>query len=778
MNPKEGIIVCSNKTKERILRGLKDFKKYTFFTIDQIINKIYGEIKKEAYYALIHKYDFSYDIACEYIKYMPYICDKYYSNEKLDSILSVKKYLIKEGLYIYDDLFRLLVKNKEISIYNLKDKKLIKKINNFFNDSNLNFIDTNNKYSPIVYEFEDIYLEALNVMNSIYELKKKGISLNKIHILNMDDEYKFIFKRLTKSYQIPIDFIADEGILSFDITKQFLYQCHICDTFNEVLSNLSSKSNIIDLIVDCIISYDLIDKKPIDCIEIFNSLFKRIKLEKETYDEMVSTEFDLNFSDDEYVFFVGCNLGNCPKIYRDEAFLNDSELELIGIATSYDRNRIECENIKDLFLSTKNIIISYKLKSGANTFYPSNIIKDLNLKVVKKDTIYGISKQEDNIRFGLAYTNYLKYNITSNALEYNINELKFNKYNNEYKGISLDLLNKYFDNNPLKLSYSSIKIFYLCPFYYYLDKIMGLNEFKSSLSIRIGKLSHHVLENSYIQDFNFNKVFFEAMNKYSSDEEKERDIFFFLQMKRVLSSLIEYNKNHENISQLNNIERELYIESDFDECSFIGFIDKLMYAEINGEIYAAIIDYKTGQDIISLDNVYDGFNLQLPSYMFLLSKYPKFTGKKIHIVGIYLQKINLIAIDNTLDLTEQLEKSFRLRGYSVKDGSILALLDPNYSASDYIQSMMIKKDGNFGAYAKVITEKDCNRLIDIVNDLIIKAAGDIKKGNFRISPKRIADKNVSCVFCNYKDICFKKYTDEVELIKKDFFEAEVKKIVD
>ena len=53
-----------------------------------------------------------------------------------------------------------------------------------------------------------------------------------------------------------------------------------------------------------------------------------------------------------------------------------------------------------------------------------------------------------------------------------------------------------------------------------------------------------------------------------------------------------------------------------------------MYTQIDDEIYAVLIDYKTGKDVLSLDNVEDGFHLQLPAYMYLLSCYEPFQGKK------------------------------------------------------------------------------------------------------------------------------------------------------
>ena len=39
----------------------------------------------------------------------------------------------------------------------------------------------------------------------------------------------------------------------------------------------------------------------------------------------------------------------------------------------------------------------------------------------------------------------------------------------------------------------------------------------------------------------------------------------------------------------------------------------------------------------------------------------------------------------------------------------------------------------------------------------------IENGEFAINPKEIERKNVSCIYCHYQDICYKRYENKVEL---------------
>ena len=81
--------------------------------------------------------------------------------------------------------------------------------------------------------------------------------------------------------------------------------------------------------------------------------------------------------DDEYIFILGFNQDKIPKIYKDDKYLSDLELEEIGSDTSLKRNNLETSKLFKFIKSTKNIIISYKLASNFMEFSPSNYIKEI-----------------------------------------------------------------------------------------------------------------------------------------------------------------------------------------------------------------------------------------------------------------------------------------------------------------------------------------------------------------------------------------------------------------
>ena len=78
---------------------------------------------------------------------------------------------------------------------------------------------------------------------------------------------------------------------------------------------------------------------------------------------------------------------------------------------------------------------------------------------------------------------------------------------------------------------------------------------------------------------------------------------------------------------MDNQKCENYFDYEVTErINFIGFIDKLMYKELDDEIIASVVDYKTNKNIeIDKDIMKYGLSLQLPSYLYLIKHSKDFT---------------------------------------------------------------------------------------------------------------------------------------------------------
>lgn len=766
---KEGFIVCNPFMKEKISREQQEIKNYIFLTQEELRDKLSFQIRKPAVYQLMKHYGFTYTLCLEYLEAVRWIEDRVYSNPKLDSIVSVFHFLQEHNLLEKDPLFSFRLKQFPVTFIEpeptkeyLKLKKKVSEVTSVFE-----FYRNSINCQPSLYEFSTILEETLFVMNQIIKLVEKGISLNRIYILNADHSYEFLFKRLSKSYLIPMQFEAGKNIMTSSFIQSFLDLCEKEGTFKEILKHLDSSIEFYQNVIDIVNTYELAEESPKACIPFFKSVFKTMHYPVEYFLEAVHFgNEDMVFSEEDYVFYVGFNLGSSPRVEREQGFLNDEDLKLISCSTSVDKNALALQKLKNFIFFTPHLSITYKNIVNQDQYLPSPLIKELGLVANTQEIVeYGYSKTEDELRLVALYDLYQKYGQWHKDLEvYGIQNVEYKGYKHSYQPISKQILQKHFEKRPLHLAYSNVKLYFACPFSYYADRILGLNEFKPQMAARLGTFSHAVLEDSYQENFDFDFVVEKHELENALDE---KDKFYFHQMVEVLRNIIMFNCIHERESNLSTIVREAHIEIIKDNYSFEGYVDKLMYSIIDNEVYAAIVDYKTGADIVSLDNIEDGFHLQLPAYMYLLSKYEAFKGKKIHIIGIYLQKVNIVIYDHKSDIEDQMNKRFMLEGYSVANPKLLSMLDPTYARSTYIKSLGMTKDG-FLRYSKVFLESQQEEIIHMVENLLDGAAEQIQQGIFPIAPKKIRGKNESCTFCKYKDICFCDYEDEVELSYKPF----------
>ena len=92
----------------------------------------------------------------------------------------------------------------------------------------------------------------------------------------------------------------------------------------------------------------------------------------------------------------------------------------------------------------------------------------------------------------------------------------------------------------------------------------------------------------------------------------------------------------------------------------------------------------------------------------------------------------------------------------------LKKFDHTYQDSVMIKGMKMTSKG-FGPYAKILSESQMQALTHLAERKIKEAAEHILQADFTINPKQLQDKNMSCQFCPYADICYHDYQDIVYL---------------
>ena len=341
----------------------------------------------------MNDYSLSYDLALEYIKYIPYVDDVCYNDMKLDSIVSAKNHLISLGLFKRDDFFMYRLRQFPLTfiepIDNVEYKKVKEIVEKYTQVFEYKIIK--NQYKNVVYSYNTITDEVLGICSKIVDLIKQGVSKDNIHILNMNSDYEYEFKRIAKNFNLPISYTSSKNISYLPISKLFLNLLNECATFTEVLDKLPKDDKYYSVIFNLIDSYNLTDMIPASCYSLAKELLKNCNVIEDIYDEMITLdEFDY-YTDDDYVFYLGLNLGFAPRVFKDDGYLNDFELSKISLMRSIDKNKYEKNKLYNILTTVKNLIPSFKKSASGISCDMANCINELKLEVIDKNISFGYS---------------------------------------------------------------------------------------------------------------------------------------------------------------------------------------------------------------------------------------------------------------------------------------------------------------------------------------------------------------------------------------------------
>ena len=745
-------------------KNLFDIKVYSK---EEIINKICLSYNKKTVYFLIKKYDMTYENALMYLDNMKYVKEKEYNNEKLDYLVKLKQELIFLDLICENQNIECLKKYKMyIYGYDYIDNFYINKLKELFSIEILN--EEEIKKTHTINEFKTMEDEVIFVFDKIKELLNQNIDINKIKIVNSDASYSQTLKRIANFYNIPISIKRDTALYSLSSIRKFYYEL-ICKrdiqkAYEFLMDNYNINENINKQLVSILNEYTF--NSEID--ETILYMIKKDLQQTSAYKEKEVNSIEIlslnDVSYDDYVFLINFNEGMIPKTYKDDDYITDNIKDLVNLDSTCKKNELLTKNIINKINNINNLTITYKLKDDFDTYLVSALIYKMDYKINKINEYNYNSSYKNNIfNLGVKLDRLIKYGTKDEQLDIlykNYEDIPYLTYDNKYKKIDEKLFDSYVDNK-LNLSYSSIENYNECSFKYYLSNILKINKIEKRFKTEIGTIFHYILSKYNEENFDLDKEYDEQIKQFTTNKE----IFFAKKLKEDLKFIIDVLNEQEKYMNLPSSKEEEKFYVNYDKrikITFTGIVDKIKYIKENDKTYVALIDYKTGNPDISLNNINYGLNMQLPIYLYLVNN--KF--KNITPVGIYYQKIlnNEVTYKKNKTYLEQKKDLLKLSGYSNYDENILKYIDKNYKDSNIISSMKMTSKG-FYAYSKVLKEEEFEKLNNIVDSNINIAIDNILNTKFDINPKVIENKNISCEYCEFKDVCFKTQNDNKYLEK-------------
>lgn len=768
------IVILNDYAKKSFIKKIDKLINVKVITLSELKRKYYFDYDNKAIYFVSNKYNCIPEIAKIYIENIYYLKD--IDNEKINFLKDIKNDLDSNNLLTYNNLFKEFLKGKEIVLYNLKYtdkfyKNIFKELEKFSKITIYN--DEDNSIVKELYKANNSEEEIAFVCSKITKLIKSGVNINNIKLANVKSDYEFIIRKTFKLFNIPINLPSFETIKSTSLVIKFkeLYNSDINETIEKLKEFINTKEendiykSIISIVNNYLWSNDFLLVKDMVFNDIDNIKTPREKLKNAV--EVIEFKKEL-VTDEDYVFLIGYNEGVIPVNYKDEDYLSDSIKEKLGLSTSFELNENAMNETKDNIRNIKNLIVTYPSHNLSSEIYISSSYekdlfeeKELNISFNESNAynkLKLVSEKDENSKFGTITDNLLK-------LSSHYKDMKYNSYDNKYKIIDKTKIKEFFKDG-LTLSYTSINDYYMCSFRYYLNYILKVNKFEDTFEATVGSIFHKILSMCFDHDIDIIRTY-ETEIENSNYEFNESEKFFLSILKDELVLIIETIKNQLSYTQLTNsmYEKKIVIDVDKDlQIRFKGFVDKILYNEFNGKTVVAIIDYKTGNPNLNINNTIYGLEMQLPVYIYLI----KNEIKDVKIGGFYLQKI----LNNTTDKEKRLD-SLKLQGYTNSDLEYIDKVDSSFNDSKVIKSLRTSSKG-FYYYSKMINDEEIDTLYNVVDSKIKEASMSILDSKFDINPKEMNNENIGCSFCKYKDICFMKPKDTIKLkeVKNIFEEVE------
>ena len=737
---RETLVICNDSDKRKFLKRDKLIN-IKVMNMSEFISKYCFDYDESTIMYVVDRYNVKYEIALMYIKNLYYIENKKYNIKKLDFLVQIRNDLDNNKLLKYNIQFRKYLDNIDVIVYGIRLNKFERKL---LDNITYKYIEKKyKKYDHDICYFDTMEEEIEYVSLKICELISSGVDVKNIKLTNVDSSYYNTLLRIFSLFGLRINIPYQSLLSSFSYVRDFL-ESYKKNGFEYAINTIDKNNKLYDELVAVINKYSKYDNKDLMIYKLEHTYLNSYK-----YDNAIEIVDYLDYSsdDNDYVFMIGFNDGIVPNSYKDIDYITDNIKNLVNMDTIKEKNACLREDVLNAIYSIKNLVITYKLRDTKRSFYPSSMCTYFNVIKGEISTDVSYSETYNKIKLVRSVDDYIKYGFKNSQFNtlYSNFKVRYNSYDNQYT-----LINRVMDK--LTLSYSKMQIYNKCAFRYYLSDVLKIDIFEENFSTVIGSMVHYVMEKCLSNNDNDTDKYvveFLGDRKFSNKEK-----FFLEKYKTCIKELLEQVILEKEYGSFDGAMYEKKINIDCgDNVNFTGVIDKILYKETNDKTYIALVDYKTGNDDISLKYLKYGLNIQLPIYLYL-SDYLNF--RNILYSGFYLQKFNIV------------DKDYRLIGYSNEDRDILSVIDSNYDNSKIIKGMKTLKDGSFSSYTRVLNNDEINKIKDVTKEKISEVIENIRNNKFDINPKVSGDKNIGCEYCKFRDICFVKKKDKVEIEEEEF----------
>jgi len=192
----------------------------------------------------------------------------------------------------------------------------------------------------------------------------------------------------------------------------------------------------------------------------------------------------------------------------------------------------------------------------------------------------------------------------------------------------------------------------------------------------------------------------------------------------------------------------------------IGRIDRIDVSDTPQGPLLRVIDYKSGDTDLALDEVAHGLSLQMLTYLDVAVLHsPRWLGRPAAPAGVLYFHVHnpLLHVANRLPPEEaeaKLAAKYRMKGWVLADPDAVVRMDASLAGGgkSSIVPVEIRKDGHFSDYSRVAGPERWELLRRAVRNHIRRIGGRIASGDVSISPYRM-NRRSPCAHCEFRPVC-------------------------
>ena len=253
----------------------------------------------------------------------------------------------------------------------------------------------------------------------------------------------------------------------------------------------------------------------------------------------------------------------------------------------------------------------------------------------------------------------------------------------------------------------------------------------------------------------------EAVEAYATDIfiSSAKNKYLTKQMERVLKKTLDVLTIQLENSNFSPIAFEQEFFHTDRNLKLYGVVDRIDICESEQGEFVKIVDYKSGTQDFSLEEVYYGLSMQLAVYMTAVLR-ERAENKPIP-AGMFYYHVDDPIVNKSEHIEKDVLKALRVKGLVNKNPEIIKSLDKEFytaqgGLASSIKSLRIPvetdKEGGLKKSSKVADSQTFSALSEYVYQKLKKESEEILSGEVQIAPYKCG-KKTGCDYCSYASVC-------------------------